>query len=299
MQSSSPYVPFDGRRRHPMLGRDAEMDLARRWRDHHDEKALHKLILAYTPLVGGMARRYRNYGLPDDDLKQEGQLGLLQAARRFDPELGIRFGTYASWWVRSAIQEFIFRNFSVVGSSSTVAGKRLFFQCRSVYRRVEAQYPAWHRDQITARVAELIGVTAQQVASMAERLAHPTYSLDMPVAAIADTNDAGGITFGDAMPSTDPLPDEFVEQTIDGERMSKKLRAAIRDLSDRQKVIIQARWLSDDMATLEELGDHFAVSKERIRQVEKDAFGYLQARLTGKRSRLPDRRGRDKKRCAA
>lgn len=299
MHPSSPYVPFDGRRLRPMLGRDAEMDLARRWRDHGDEKALHKLILAYTPLVGSMARRYRSYGLPDDDLKQEGHLGLLQAARRFDPELGIRFGTYSSWWVRSAIQEFVFRNFSVVGSSSTVAGKRLFFQCRSVYRRVEVKYPTWHRDQITAHVAELLGVTAQQVTRMADRLAHPTYSLDMPLAAVADAGDASGITFGDSMPCSDPLPDEVAEQAIDGDRLSKKLHRAIRDLTDRQKVIIQARWLSDEMATLDDLGQHFAVSKERIRQVEKDAFGYLQARLTGKRSRLPDRRDRNKKRCAA
>ncbi|WP_192242943.1 sigma-70 family RNA polymerase sigma factor [Mesorhizobium silamurunense] len=295
MQSSSPYVPYHGRGRQPMLGREAEFDLARRWRDRGDEKALHRLILAYTPLVGNMARRFRSYGLSEEDLQQEGQLGLLQAARKFDPELGIRFGTYASWWVRAAVQEFVFRNYSLVGAKATTVGKRLFFQCRTVYNRVEALNPTWGRSQIVARVAELLGVTADQVAQMAERLACPTYSLDVPIAVIAGVSDDGETTFGDNLPSPDPLPDEVVEKTLDGGQLSKKLRTAIYDLSDRQQVIIKARWLSDEMATLDELGTQFAVSKERIRQVEKDAFGYLQNRLLGRRSRLPDRR----KRCAA
>lgn len=286
--SSSPYVPFDGRRRRALLTREQEMDLARCWRDRGDERALHNLILAYSPLVGNMARRFRSYGVAEDDLKQEGHVGLLQAARKFDPELGIRFGTYASWWVRSTIQEFVFRNFSVVGSSTSVAGKRLFFQCRTVYNRLEAKNPSWNREQLTGRVAELLGVSVEQASKMAVRLACPTLSLDAPVTA-GDPSD-NDITFADTLVSDDPLPDQIAEKSLDGEALSKKLRAALRDLSPRQKVIMQERWLAEEPATLEWLGEHFAVSKERVRQVEKDAFGYLQNRLLGKRSRLPDRR---------
>lgn len=293
MQSSSPYVPYNGRRRQPMLSREAEQDLARRWRDQRDERALHKLILAYTPLVGNAARRFRSYGLSEEDLQQEGHLGLLQAARKFDPELGIRFGTYASWWVRSAIQEFVFRNYSLVGSSTSTTGKRLFFQCRSVFNRVEAKNPSWSRDRITARVAELLGVSIEQVSKMALRLACPMFSLDTPVSG-SDPSDAG-TTFGDSLVSQDPRPDEIVENALDGGRLRTKLRTAMRDLSDRQKLIVQERWLAEEPATLEWLGGHLAVSKERVRQVEKDAFGYLQNRLLGRRGKLPDRR----KRCAA
>jgi RNA polymerase sigma-32 factor len=268
----------------PLLARDEEAALARRWRDSQDPAALHRLVETHTRLVAAIAARYRAYGLSQPDLIQEGCLGLLQAANRFDVERGVRFSTYAAWWIRSSIQDFILRNWSIVRAGSTSRQKALFFNLRRLRARIErlTGRPLDHagRDSIALELA----VDPRDVESMELRLAAADQSLNATVGEEGDTQRQ------DLLGDERPGPEEIVIQLRDGRRRSKWLAEALAQLSQRERTITEQRRLLEQEAapTLEDLGRVLGVSKERVRQLESRALGKLKAALTRKVEREQD-----------
>ena len=258
--------------RQPLLERDHELDLARRWRDQNDVKALHELVSAYMRLVVSTASRFKSYGLPVGDLIQEGNIGLMQAAARFEPERDVRFSTYATWWIRSAIQDYILRNWSIVRIGSTASQKSLFFKMRHLAARLGRdgeQGPTELRD----RIAEALNVKVKDVEGMETRLTQADQSLNLTI------GDEGGDEFQSLLPDEGPRPDEIVSDRIDSESRRQWLTEALDTLSARERTIIQQRRLVDDSLTLEELGKQLGVSKERVRQLEQRAMNKLRAVL--------------------
>lgn len=267
----------------PLLSREEELDLATRWRDAGDEKALHKLVNAYARLVIATAARFRNYGLPMGDLVQEGNIGLMQAAARFEPERGVRFSTYATWWIRSAIQDFVLRNWSIVRTGTTAAQKSLFFNFRRLRAKIEDASAPNMSDGGRRKIAETLNVSLGDVESMEMRLTATDQSLNASIA--EDGEDA----WQDFLADDRPDPEQVVIGMRDSESRSKWLEAALRELSDRERKIIQRRRLVDeDGATLEELGRELGVSKERVRQLESRALGKLRASIAHRVERPDD-----------
>jgi RNA polymerase sigma-32 factor len=257
----------------PLLSREKEMDLARRWREQGDEKALHEMVSAYTRLVVSMASKFRNYGLPVGDLVQEGSVGLMQAAARFEPERDIRFSTYASWWIRSAMQDYVLRNWSIVRTGTTAAQKSLFFNLRRLRAKIaEASATQMTPTQRNAIATEL-KVNVRDVESMESRLAASDQSLNAPVGEESDGN------WLDFLRDDRASPEEVVSGMRDGETRSRWLAEAIGELSEREQTIIRRRRLVEEGATLEELGRELGVSKERVRQLEHRALGKLRKTL--------------------
>ncbi|TIR93706.1 MAG: RNA polymerase factor sigma-32 [Mesorhizobium sp.] len=244
----------------PYLERDEEHLLAIRWREKKDQDALHLITVAHMRLVISMASKFRHYGLPLGDLIQEGHVGLLEAAARFEPAREVRFSTYATWWIRASMQDYILRNWSIVRGGTSSAQKALFFNLR----------------RLRARLANgaALGVPEADVAMMDSRLSAPDSSLNTP---LADEN--GAAERMDFLVSEDPLPDEVVGETIDVERRAVWLKSALGALNARELRIIEERRLSDDGATLESLGEALGISKERVRQIEARAMEKLRAAL--------------------
>lgn len=256
--------------REPLLTRDHEFDLARRWREEGDERALHELVRAYTRLVVSTASRFRNYGLPMGDLVQEGNVGLMQAAGRFEPDREVRFSTYAAWWIRSAMQDYILRNWSIVRTGTTAAQKSLFFNLRRLRAKIEGanQSPALS-DEHRAQIAEELNVEVGEVEAMEMRLAASDQSLNSPVADGSDED------WQDFLADQRPSPEEVVIGMRDARARSRWLAEALSELSPRERTIIRERRLRDEGATLEELGRELGVSKERVRQLEHRAMSKL------------------------
>ncbi|ACI99612.1 RNA polymerase factor sigma-32 [Rhodospirillum centenum] len=258
----------------PLLSRDHEFDLAKRWRERGDEAALHELVRSYTRLVVATAARFRNYGLPMGDLVQEGNVGLMQAAARFEPDREVRFSTYAAWWIRSAMQDYILRNWSIVRTGTTAAQKALFFNLRRLRAKIEdspsasALSPDGRR-----RIAEELNVDESDVESMEMRLAAADQSLNSPVA------EGGDDEWQDFLSDQRPSPEDVVIGMRDGRMRSRWLAEALGELSPRERTIIAQRRLRDDGATLEELGRVLGVSKERVRQLEHRALMKLRASM--------------------
>ncbi len=257
----------------PLLSREHELELARRWREHEDEEALHELVGAYVRLVVSMAHRFRNYGLPMGDLVQEGMVGLMQAAARFEPEREVRFSTYAAWWIRSAMQDYILRNWSVVRTGTTAAQKSLFFNLRRLRAQIEGGGAARMTDEGRARIAEALDVNVSDVEAMEGRLSGSDQSLN------ATLTVDGEDTWQDFLADEGPGPDEIVEQRFDGRTRSEWLASSISELNEREQIIIRERRLREDGRTLEELGRRFGISKERVRQIEARALQKLRASL--------------------
>lgn len=257
----------------PLLTREREQELAVRWRADDDEAALHELVTAYTRLVAGMAVRFRNYGLPVGDLMQEGNLGLLQAAARFEPERGVRFSTYAAWWVRSAMQDYILRNWSIVRTGTTSAQKSLFFNLRRLRARIEGETGAPLSEAGRIKIAADLRVPARDVEAMELRLSFSDQSLNAPIS--EDGDDA----WQDFLADTRPSPEAEVILRRDGKTRSRWLAVALGDLPPRERRIIEFRLLRDNPSTLEELGRELGVSKERVRQLERRALEKLRAAL--------------------
>jgi RNA polymerase sigma-32 factor len=259
----------------PFLEREEEYRLALRWRDRHDEIALHRLAAAHMRLVIALAGRFRRYGLPMADLIQEGQVGLLEAAARFEPEREVRFSTYASWWIRAAIQNHILRNWSIVRGGTSSSQKALFFSLRRLRAKLAQDGDSLTTTEIHRRIADAIGVSEADVALMDSRLSSPDLSLNAPPA------EADGATseWVDFLADDGPLPDETVVAAIDGERRTRWLAEALRVLSERELRIIRARRLDDEPATLEALGATLGISKERVRQIESRALDKLRHAL--------------------
>ncbi len=253
--------------REPLLSRDHEFDLARSWREDGKEDALHELVRAYTRLVVSTASRFRNYGLPMGDLVQEGNVGLMQAAARFEPDREVRFSTYAAWWIRSAMQDYILRNWSIVRTGTTAAQKSLFFNLRRLRAKIE---DASNNGALTQagrqKIATELKVDVHEVEAMEMRLSGADQSLNAPI------SDSGEDDWQDFLADQRPSPEDVVIGMRDSTTRSKWLAEALGELSPRERTIIAQRRLRDDGATLEELGRELGVSKERVRQLEHRAM---------------------------
>jgi RNA polymerase sigma-32 factor len=252
--------------REPLLSRNHEFDLARRWREKGETGALHVLVQAYTRLVVATASRFRNYGLPMGDLVQEGNVGLMQAAARFEPGREVRFSTYAAWWIRSAMQDYILRNWSIVRTGTTAAQKSLFFNLRRLRAKIDDVSGRPLSAEGKARIARELRVEVADVEAMEIRLGASDQSLNAPV------SDGAEDDWQDFLADTRPSPEDVVIGLKDNQTRSRWLRDALSELSPRERTIINQRRLQDEGATLEELGRTLGVSKERVRQLEHRAM---------------------------
>ena len=259
----------------PYLERDEERALAVRWKDHSDQEALHRITMAHMRLVISVAARFRNFGLPMGDLIQEGHIGLLEAATRFEPEREVRFSTYATWWIRASIQDYILRNWSIVRGGTSSAQKALFFNLRRLRARLAQNPGTLSSSTLYKEISTALGVSEADVAMMDSRLSGPDTSLNTPLG----EDGTGTLERMDFLVCTDPLPDEVAGEAIDVERRSGWLRDALRVLNERELRIIEKRRLSDEGATLESLGETLGISKERVRQIESRAMEKLKSAL--------------------
>jgi len=258
----------------PFLEHGHERDLARRWREDQDQTALHELIHAHMRLVISIAMRFRHYGLPAADLIQEGHVGLMEAAARFEPERDVRFSTYATWWIRAAIQDYILRNWSIVRGGTSSAQKALFFHLR----RLRARLALDGEDAGGAleKIATTLGVSRTDVERMDARLSGPDISLNAP---LSESDEAMPSQRLDFLVDDQPLPDEVVSRTIDHSRWNDWLGEALQSLSERELAILRERRLAETAVTLESLGDRLGISKERVRQIENRAAEKLRRAL--------------------
>ncbi len=260
-------------RKFPLLSAEEELDLARRWCERQDLDAVHKLVNAHLRLVAKIARCYGGYGLPVADLISEGNVGMMQAVRRFDPDRGFRLATYAMWWIRAAMQEYILHNWSLVKIGTTGAQKKLFFNLRRLKGQMQAIDNGDLAPEQVAKVAHLLDVPEQDVVSMNRRLGAADHSLNAPVRTGAEGE------------WQDWLVDETASQEsviADREEFSGRhalLPDALRTLNARQLHIVTERWLKDDPATLEHLSHQYGISRERVRQIEMAAFKKLRAAM--------------------
>ncbi len=259
----------------PYLELEQEQDLAHRWAERRDQQALHQLTTAHIRLVLAMAAKFRRYGLAMNDLVQEGHVGLLEAAARFDPDRGVRFSTYATWWIRAAIQDFVLRNWSIVRGGTSSAQKSLFFSLRRLRARISAGRHNITTQELHRELANAFGVKPADVASMDARLSAPDLSLNLSV---SDDSDDGAERV-EFLVDDGPLPDENAEATIDGGRRRRWLASAMSALSQREQRIVTRRRLEDEGATLEQLGEELGISKERVRQLEVRAMEKLRSAL--------------------
>ncbi|QQG35654.1 MAG: RNA polymerase factor sigma-32 [Micavibrio aeruginosavorus] len=259
----------------PLLEKDRELALARRWREQGDEKALHELVQSYTRLVVSMASRFRNYGLPMGDLIQEGNIGLMQAANRFEPDRDVRFSTYAAWWIRSSIQDYVLRNWSIVRTGTTAAQKSLFFNLRRLRAKIEGQNgQEGLNDEGREQIARDLDVKVSEVAEMEARLAANDQSLNATIGEDGETD------WQSFLADTRPNPEDVVIGMKDSQTRSRWLQEALGELSDREQTIIRERHLVYEPVTLEELGKQLGVSKERVRQLEQRAMDKLKISMS-------------------
>ncbi len=247
--------------------------LAKRWKEHEDPSAARKLVTSHLRLVAKIAMGYRGYGLPVSEIVAEGNVGLMQAVKRFEPDKGFRLATYAMWWIRAAIQEYILRSWSLVKMGTTAAQKKLFFNLRKAKNKIEAIEEGDMTPEHVARIADQLGVTQDEVVSMNRRLSGPDSSLNAPLRSDSESE------------WQDWLADDTIDQETrmaEREEMGERhdlLTGALGELTEREREIIQARRLQDDPATLEELSQKYGVSRERVRQIEVRAFEKLQNQM--------------------
>jgi RNA polymerase sigma-32 factor len=261
-----------------LLDAETELQLARAWRDFRDERALHRLITAYMRLAVSMAGKFRRYGAPMNDLIQEASLGLMKAADKFDPDRGVRFSTYAVWWIKASIQDYVMRNWSLVRTGSTSSQKSLFFNLRRVQARLEREAAERGEalDQLRLRqmVAEHLGVPVGDVEMMEGRLSSMDFSLNAVQSA-----DEDGREWIEALEDDGPQAAERVEEAHDGARLKQWLAKAMGGLNARERFIVTERKLRDEPRTLESLGEELGLSKERVRQLEAAAFAKMKRSL--------------------
>ena len=253
-------------RRFELLERDQEYALAKRWREHGDRDAADQLVTSHLRLAAKIATNYRGYGLPISEMISEGNVGLMQALNRFDPEKGFRFATYAIWWIRASIQDYILRSWSLVKIGTTASQKKLFFKLRSAQRKISAlERGDLHPDQVRL-IAKSLNVTDQDVIDMDRRLRGDT-SLNAPI-----QDDGEADEWQSFLVDQSPSPEAIVAEQDEKDRQHKALAGAIDVLNDRERRIFEARHLADEPLTLEDLALEFNVSRERIRQIETRAF---------------------------
>ena len=258
-------------RKFPMLAKDEEFMLAKRWREHEDPQAAHRLVTSHLRLVAKIAMGYRGYGLPIGEVISEGNVGLMQAVKKFDPDKGFRLATYAMWWIRASIQEYILRSWSLVKMGTTASQKKLFFNLRKAKSAISAfQEGDLHPDQVEL-IATKLGVEEGEVVSMNRRLSGPDASLNAPMRVDGESE------WQDWLEDTGAVSQE-TQVAEDQERTQRMglLESAMTELSDRERHILTERRLKDEPTTLEELAAQYGVSRERVRQIEVRAFEKLQ-----------------------
>ena len=258
-------------RKFPMLAKDEEFMLAQRWKEHQDSEAAHKMVTSHLRLVAKIAMGYRGYGLPIGEVISEGNVGLMQAVKKFEPDKGFRLATYAMWWIRASIQEYILRSWSLVKMGTTAAQKKLFFNLRKAKSQIEAfQDGDLRPDQVSA-IATKLGVLDSEVISMNRRLGGPDASLNAPLRADGESE------WQDWLADDDQVSQETV--VADNQEKSMRmslLEEAMVELTDRERHILTERRLKDDPTTLEDLAAQYGVSRERVRHIEVRAFEKLQ-----------------------
>jgi RNA polymerase sigma-32 factor len=257
-------------RKFPMLSPEEEVSLSKRWRDHEDVEAANKLVTSHLRLVAKIAMRYRGYGLPVGELISEGNIGMMQAVKRFDPDRGFRLATYAMWWIRASIQEYVLHSRSLVKMGTTTAQKKLFFNLRRLKGLMQAIDDGDLQPEQVAKIAHVLDVPEQDVISMNRRLAMPDHSLTAPIRRdsegewqdwLVDETDSQEITYAD-------------REELTGRKAL--LSSALKTLNEREQHILIERRLKDNPTTLEELSQQYRVSRERVRQIEVRAFEKLQ-----------------------
>jgi RNA polymerase sigma-32 factor len=257
-------------RKFPMLAQEEEYMLARAWKEHGDTDAAHKLVTSHLRLVAKIAMGYRGYGLPLGELISEGNVGMMQAVKRFDPEKGFRLATYAMWWIRASIQEYVLRSWSLVKMGTTAAQKKLFFNLRRVKGQIEAIEEGDLKPENVTEIARRLGVTEDEVVSMNRRLTAPDSSLNAPLRDESDSE------WQDMLVDEDMDQEERLVERDELSLRQQLLIDAMSVLNDREKHILTERRLKDDPATLEDLSQQYSISRERVRQIEVRAFEKLQ-----------------------
>ncbi|MEX5728279.1 RNA polymerase sigma-32 factor [Rhodovulum iodosum] len=261
-----------------LLDAETELRLAYAWRDERDEEALHRLITAYMRLAISMAAKFKRYGAPMNDLIQEASLGLMKAADKFDPDRGVRFSTYAVWWIKASIQDYVMRNWSMVRTGSTSSQKSLFFNMRRVQARLEREASsrgeALDRHQLRQMIASEVGVPLHDVEMMEGRLSGSDFSLNA-----TQSTDEEGREWIETIEDEGDHGAELVEEGRDRATLRHWLVAALTQLNDREQFIVRERKLRDEPRTLESLGQELGLSKERVRQIEAAAFGKMRKSL--------------------
>jgi len=260
-------------RKFPLLDPQEEYMLAKRWREHEDTEAAHKLITSHLRLVAKIAMGYRGYGLPINEVIAEGNIGLMQAVKRFEPERGFRLATYAMWWIRASIQEYILRSWSLVKLGTTAAQKKLFFNLRRVKGQIEALEEGDMHPEHVKDIAKRLGVPEQEVVNMNRRLASPDSSLNTPLGTESESEWQDWL-------ADDSLDQETqLAETEELEERRTLLSTALEELTPRERDILEARRLRDDPMTLEDLSVKYDISRERVRQIEVRAFEKLQEKM--------------------
>jgi RNA polymerase sigma-32 factor len=258
-------------RKFPMLAKDEEFMLAKAWREHEDSEAAHRLVTSHLRLVAKIAMGYRGYGLPIGEVISEGNVGLMQAVKKFEPDRGFRLATYAMWWIRASIQEYILRSWSLVKMGTTAAQKKLFFNLRKAKSAISAiEDGDLHPDQV-AIIATKLGVTNEDVISMNRRLAGPDSSLNAPLRSDSESEWQDWLA-----DETQVSAETHVADTEEYSQRMGLLGDAMQGLTDRERHILTERRLRDDPTTLEDLAGQYGVSRERVRQIEVRAFEKLQ-----------------------
>ena len=257
-------------RQFPMLEPDEEFMLAKRWREHEDSDAAHQLVTSHLRLVAKIAMGYRGYGLPVGELISEGNVGLMQAVKRFDPDRGFRLATYAMWWIRASIQEYILHSWSLVKMGTTAAQKKLFFNLRKIKGKLEAIDDGDLSPENVEYIASALNVPERDVISMNRRMLGPDQSLNAPV------REEGGGEWQDWLESPETDQESTVLESEELAHRSAQLMRSMEVLNEREKHILSERRLKDEPATLEQLSKVYGISRERVRQIEARAFEKLQ-----------------------
>ncbi len=269
-------------RKFPMLEKQEEYMLAKRWKEHEDSDAAHQMVTSHLRLVAKIAMGYRGYGLPMAEVVSEGNVGLMQAVKKFEPEKGFRLATYAMWWIRASIQEYVLRSWSLVKIGTTAAQKKLFFNLRKVKGQISALEDGdLHPDQVET-IATRLGVTEKEVVMMNQRMAAPDNSLNAPMRA-----DSEGAEWQDWLVDESETQEEELAEKEELTERRELLASALGDLNEREKHIFVQRRLSDPSVTLEDLSKEYDISRERVRQIEVRAFEKVQKAM---KSALRDRR---------
>lgn len=261
-------------RKFPMLEKDEEFMLAKRWREHEDPQAAERLVTSHLRLVAKMAMGYRGYGLPIAEVISEGNIGLMQAVKKFDPDKGFRLATYAMWWIRASIQEYVLRTWSLVKMGTTAAQKKLFFNLRRMKQKMQAIEEGELRPDQVEEISTKLGVSETEVVNMNRRLSGPDASLNVQIG-----GEEGSGEWQDWLASDEESAETTLGQSEEYDARMALLNTAMARLNDREQKIIRERRLKEDPTTLEDLAEEFGVSRERIRQIEVRAFEKLQENM--------------------